>query len=282
MNWSRLVPGLNFWILGIGAGLISIHLTLTSRIHFSDLWGTSALFWAASCSLLWDKRSQLKTESGFFPSLLGALLLFLVLAKSSSIYGYDLFLRFFPLISALGFGLLVSGFKGLKQYWQELLLLSFIVIPPGLLLKFIDFGTLTAKFTAFILWYAGLAVSRQGLDLILPTGKVEVASGCTGAHAILQLLGISLVFLFMFPGTSRKQKIMLPLVAVAVAFVTNSLRVALMAILVAYSDRVAFDYWHSGTGSLIFSAIAVAIFGLFCWLTIMRNPPHEPDLSQPE
>ncbi len=282
MNWSRLVPGLNFWILGIGAGLISIHLTLTSRIHFSDLWGTSALFWAASCSLLWDKRSQLKTESGIFPSLLGSSILFLVLAKSSAIYGYDLFLRFSPFISAFGFGLLVSGFKGLKQYWQELLLLSFIVIPPGLLLKLIDFGTLTAKFTAFILWYAGLAVSRQGLDLILPTGKVEVASGCTGAHAILQLLGISLVFLFMFPGTSRKQKILLPLVAVTIAFVTNSLRVALMTMLVAYSNRASFDYWHSGTGSLIFSAIAVAIFGLFCWLTIMRNPPHDPDLSQPE
>jgi len=43
-----------------------------------------------------------------------------------------------------------------------------------------------------------------------------------------------------------------PIVAVLVAFVVNGVRVALMAILVAYSSQEAFEYWHTGTGSEIF------------------------------
>ena len=46
-------------------------------------------------------------------------------------------------------------------------------------------------------------------------------------------------------------------VSFALFFLVNGVRVALMAVLVALSDGEAFEYWHLGDGSLIFSAIAV-------------------------
>lgn len=268
----KLLPGFNFWIVGIAVGLIALHLTLTLKANNLDLLSTSLVFWAAVSSLVWDKKDQLRTESGIFSSFLGASLLTSVLLKSFLVPGNDIFLRFSPFISAFSLALLVSGAKGLKQYWQELLLLGFISIPQGLVHRFLDLSLLTAKFSASLLSGLGFSVARQGVFITLPSAKVEVASGCSGVNGMLQLLGLSLLFLFMFPQTNRKQKIFIPFLAVFIAFIVNGIRVAILTLLVASSNSEAFDYWHLGTGSQIFPMIGVFIFGLFCWFFILRKP----------
>ena len=146
---------IQFWLLGIATGLITIHLTLTSRANDASLLGTSSLFWIAVCSTIWHKRDTLNLESRVFASVWGLLIIAFVLLKSISVSGYDPFLRFFPLISTLGVALLASGFKGIKQYWQQLLILCFIVPSPGTLALLIDISPITAKFATFILWYMG-------------------------------------------------------------------------------------------------------------------------------
>jgi cyanoexosortase A len=261
----KLLPGFNFWIVGIAVGLIALHLTLTLKANNLDLLSTSLVFWAAVSSLVWDK-------SGIFSSFLGASLLTSVLLKSFLVPGNDIFLRFSPFISAFSLALLVSGAKGLKQYWQELLLLGFISIPQGLVHRFLDLTLLTAKFSASLLSGLGFSVYRQGVFITLPPAKVEVASGCSGVNGMLQLLGLSLLFLFMFPQTNRKQKIFIPFLAVFIAFIVNGIRVAILTLLVANSNSEAFDYWHLGTGSQIFPMIGVFIFGLLCWFFILRKP----------
>lgn len=271
MSWLKVAQDPKTWIVGIAIALIALHLILVERANNPDLVGMSLVFWVAVSTLIWERRNTFKLESGIFSSFLGASLLACVLLKSSSIAGYDFFLRILPFISAFSIALLASGVKGLKQYWQELFILAFIIIPPGLILRFFDIGTVTAKLTGFILWYAGFSVTRQDLLLILPTGSVEVGYGCTGVSAMLQLVGISILFLFMFPDHKRLHRILLPLVAIVIAFIVNTVRVALLALIV--SNTTAFDYWHQGTGSLIFSMIAVGIFGLFCWFTVLRKKP---------
>jgi cyanoexosortase A len=219
------------------------------------------------------KKDALDFESGAGSTILGILLITLVLLKSFSLSGYDIFLRISPLISTLGLGLIASGFKGLKQYWQELLIVGFIAIPPGLILNFMNVAPVTAKFSHFLLWYLGIDVTRQGVHLILERSSLEVASGCTGVSAILQLFGLGMLVLLMFP-TNFTQKIFVLIAATVVGFVVNGARVALMTYLLAYYGQKAFEYWHYGDGSLIFSMIAVAIFGLFCWFTVLRDEPN--------
>lgn len=274
LNKLRLAPGFNFWIVGIAVGLIALHLTLTLKANNLDLLSTSLVFWAAVFSLVWDKKDKLSTESGIFSSFLGASLLSSVLLKSALVSGNDVFLRFSPFISALSLALLVSGAKGLKQYWQELLLLGFISIPQGVVHKFFDFTLLTAQFSNFILQCFGFPVVRQGVFILLPPAKIEVASGCSGVNGMLQLLGLALLFIFMFPETNRKQKIVIPFVALFIAFIVNGIRVAILTLLVAYSNSKTFEYWHLGTGSQIFPMIGMIIFGLFCWFFILRKPPN--------
>jgi cyanoexosortase A len=264
-----------FWLLGIAAGLIAIHLTLTYRTDKTNLLGNSILFWVAVSSLVWNKRQTLKLESGIFASCLGAAILALVLLKSTSLPdGYFLLLS--PLMSALGLALIASGFQGLKQYWQELTALGFLGLPQVLLSVLVDPSLLTAQFAAFTLWYSGFNVSRSGVNIHLPTGHVEVYPGCSGIESMAQLLSLAGLFLIMFPIKGFKT-LFVPILAVLIAFVVNGVRVALMALLVASSKQEAFNYWHTGDGSAIFSMIAVLLFGLFCLFILQQAKPDSQD-----
>jgi cyanoexosortase A len=274
INWLKQIQEPKYWLLGIAAGLIALHLTLTSRTENTDLFGTMLLFWGVVAFLIWERHESLTLESGVFGSCFGASLIALILIKSSSISGYDFFIRVTPFLSGISLALLASGTKGLKQYWQELLILAYTAIPPGLIGVFVNVALLTAKFSAFILHYLGFEVVRQGVFLVLEKGSIEVYHGCSGVNAILQVLGLSLVFLLMFP-TTMGQKIVVPIIAVLIGFIVNAARVALMAVLVSLSQPEAFKYWHEGNGSVIFSMIAVFIFGLFCWFAILQEPQNK-------
>ncbi|HCV29999.1 MAG TPA: cyanoexosortase A [Microcoleaceae bacterium UBA9251] len=274
INWLKQIQEPKYWLLGIAAGLIALHLTLTSRTENTDLFGTMLLFWGVVCFLIWERHESLTLESGVFGSCFGASLIALILLKSSSISGYDFFIRVTPFLSGISLALLASGTKGLKQYWQELLILAYTAIPPGLIGVFVNVALLTAKFSAFILHYLGFEVVRQGVFLVLEKGSVEVYHGCSGVNAILQVLGLALVFLLMFP-TTMGQKIVVPIIAVLIGFIVNASRVALMAVLVSLSQPEAFKYWHEGNGSAIFSMIAVFIFGIFCWFAILQEPQNK-------
>ncbi|MBD1923690.1 cyanoexosortase A [Microcoleus sp. FACHB-831] len=283
MNWLKRIEDPKvwledpkFWLVGIAAALIALHLNLIGRAENIDLLSTSFLFWGAAATLVWDKREELKLESGVFSSFFGASLLAFLVLKSVFISGYDPFLRLSPFISAFSLALLASGVRGLKQYWQSLLILGFIAFPPTLLLRIIDLNLLTAKFAGFILWYAGFQVNRQGIILSLPNGSVEVLAGCSGVTSLFQVLGIAMIFLLMFP-TNWIQKIACLIVAPLLSFMVNGVRVALMAVLVSFSNMEAFTYWHTGNGSLIFSTIAVLLFGVFCRFAILRDEPENQD-----
>lgn len=265
-----------YWLLGIAVGLMAVNLTLTWRSDNVDVMGTSLLFWGCVAVLIWERKDDLRLDSGLFSSFAGVLIIALVMLKSATVSGYDIFLRVAPLMSGLGIGLLASGAKGLKQYWQEMLMLGFIAIPPGLVLRVVDTAPATAKFSGFLLWYLGADVTREGIYLILPEGSVEVATGCNGLNLILQLLGLSMLVLLMFP-TKRIHKIIVPAIATIIAFVVNAARVALLAAIVSSGNNKAFVYWHHGDGSLIFSTIAVLIFGAFCWVAILREEPENKE-----
>ncbi|MFB2770378.1 cyanoexosortase A [Pelatocladus sp. BLCC-F211] len=260
-----------FWLLIIGSGLISIHLTLSWRSGNSNLLSTSLLFWAAISFIIWEKRDNLSLESGILPSFLGFSLIWIALFKSASMTSFGGFLYVLPFIFGLGLALIASGFRGLNQYTGELITLfslSVSKLSPEWIIY--QLTLLTAKLSAFILWYTGFEVTLSGINVYLPNGSVEVLSGCSGLELISQMLGFAILFLLIFP-QNWQQKILVPVVAATVGFIVNAGRVALMAIIVAKDNMDAFDYWHSGNGSLLFSMISVIIFGSFCWFLIGRN-----------
>ncbi|MEL6261615.1 MAG: cyanoexosortase A [Cyanobacteria bacterium J06626_6] len=258
------------WLIGIFSGLAALHLNLAE--HFggkTDLSSSSLLFWVAAALLLWQKRHHLKLKSDLVSSLLGTAMLSLVLYKSLYLFEGDFFLRLSPLLSLFGWSLLASGIRGLKQYRRELFLLGFLAIPWEFIYLF-DISLLTAKFSTSILWLLGFDVVRQGVWIVLPAGSIEVYNGCSGVRMVFQLLGLSWLVLALVP-TRWPHRVLLPVMAISFGFTINAARVALMAVLVALSNPAGFDYWHVGTGSLIFSAIAVLAFGGLSFITLSKQ-----------
>jgi cyanoexosortase A len=278
LSGSKL-SGSRFWLIGIGAGLVGIHLTLVDRTGQAEMLSTSLLYWIAVSALIWKKRNELILNSSLPGTALGLFLVAIVLIKSQSLSSFDSFLRVTPLISAVGLAAIASGIRGIKQYWQELIVLSFMIPHSGVLSQAFDTSKLTAGFATGLLWCLGFDASRQGVYVLLPTGSVEVNPGCSGYGSILQLLSLAVIFLFMFP-THRFQKLLIPIAAICLGFSINTIRVAIMAVLSASGDKAAFLYWHNDEGSLVFSLISVLLFGLLCYFTLQQE--QLADDAEPE
>ncbi|WP_373542886.1 cyanoexosortase A [Chamaesiphon sp.] len=268
-----------FLLLVLGVAIVAVHLTLTFKVSGSDRQITSVLFWLTAAYLLWERQDKLEFQTGPVASLVGALLLAVLLIKSTG-YCEESFLVAYPFFAGIALALVAAGFRGLREYWRELVLLFFLGIPEVLLAKLTDPSPLTAQFASSLLWYSGFNVSLKGIYIHLPGGSVQVYSGCSGVVAMTQLLGMSILFLMLLPLPWKWfQKLVLPVAAIAIGFIVNALRVALMAILVAQKQMAAFDYWHAGSGSLVFSVIGT--FLLVILLKILIEV-FMPGLPQPE
>lgn len=254
-----------FWLLSLFAGLYSIYLTLVWQAENISHVAISILFGLGVFSLLQDKHQNLKLESHILPSLLGSIIIGGVLWYGSAYPTGDL-LRILPICTGLGVGLLASGFSGLWQYHRELIALFFLGVPSVIATAWLDISPITAGFSRLLLLYLGFNVVGEGTLVQLPTGSIRVVYDCSGIDQMNYLLGLAILCLVMFPLKGWFRNLMVPLVAITLGFLANSVRVALMAIFAA-SNRAAFDLWHTGEGSYAFAFIAVFILGLFYrWL----------------
>jgi cyanoexosortase A len=172
-------------------------------------------------------------------------------------------------MGTVGIALIASGWQGIKQYWRPILLAATLGIPITFLFaaieKVVPVNVFTAQFANAVLWYGGAKVSQNGITIISQFGAVEVARGCAGLPPILMLLRITMMFVLVFPVRQIHMWIMF-FAAAAIAFIINSMRVALLVVISA--DNGAFKYWHDGDGSQIFSVIAVSLLLWLCnWLS---------------
>lgn len=137
----------------------------------------------------------------------------------------------------------------------------------------IDLANLTAQFVNYLLLHLGFEVVRQDIIISLPTGAIRVEPGCSALRPIARLLQLSALILVM-TSTNLIQKIILPIMAILVAFIVNGIRVAVMALLVAYSKPEVFEFWHTGAGAHTISMGEILILWVLCQFLI-REDEHE-------
>ena len=273
----RLVDTTKMLLASLGISLCLVHLSMIWRVGALSFFGLSVVFWSAIAALIWDKRETLQLKSGIFSSCFAITLLlplliksvFLITQSTSSLY-------LFPLIAFFSLTLLASGFQGLGQYKREFLILFILcaVNPLTSLLGNFDPSPLTAKLTGYLLWYSGFETVREGVNLYFAgsSNGVEVYPGCSGLASMIDLLSLTLLFFLMFP-SNWKTKFILPIAAILIGFVMNSIRVALLAVIVAYHNRVGFEYWHSGEGSLLFSMMSMSLLCTVIYFLIQSPSP---------
>ena len=262
---------LEFWLLATWVSLIAINLTLVGRLAENiDETAIQILTWTVAILLVIRNRPNLKFESTPSAIAVGSLLIIWVLIKSLLTRRItDILFILTPIMATIGVALIASGWKGLRQYWQPILLAATLGIPTSFLFaaieKIIPVNVFTAQFANSVLWYGGVKVAQQGIEIFSQYGAVLVARGCAGLPPILMLVRITLMFVLVFPVSRFHMGILFPS-AIAIAFIVNSARVALLVIVSLQAD--SFKYWHTGDGSQIFSVVSVSILLALCnWLT---------------
>jgi cyanoexosortase A len=271
-----------FLLLVLSVAVMAIQLTLILKIGSPDRQITSILFWATAAYLIWERQDKLTFQTGIVACSIGTILLSLLLLKSAG-YSEESFLICYPFIAGIALTLIASGWRGFREYWRELVLLFFSGIPEVLFSKLTDPAPITAKFASSMLWFSGFPVIQKGIYLQLPGGNVQVYSGCSGVVAMTQLLGMAVLFLMLLPLPWKWfQKLIIPVAAVAIGFVVNAMRVSLMAILVSQKQMESFEYWHAGSGSLVFSVIGTSLLVLLVWILIQLLSPQLPEQEEPE
>jgi cyanoexosortase A len=302
LNWAKATEKLHLflgkllqrpdWLLwGFFGALLGFYFSLMVKAGYSyDHLSAITLGLSAICYRLWLRRDRLRFQTSPLAWGLGILLLFWVSLKGLVMLELDTFLRILPAISAVGFALIASGFRGLKQYWLEGLILCLFLLTtmPGMITsEIVQTNEISAIISASLLSNFGFEVIQQGVSVILPQGTVTVFGPCSPTIPIVRLLEMTVFFLAIYP-TTWLQRFVLPLAAVAIAIGVNSIRIAILALVNAAEDTQGFAYWHSGMGANMFSIANAIIFWLF-WELLTNLPQwlnqlgieEEDELEQP-
>lgn len=269
------IPG-NFLVAVIG-GVLAFYISLLWKMEDIAHAGMSAIFGLAIGSLLWEKRRKFISQSRLSDVLLGSTIIFWGIAQPL-LFNNELTLRLIPLIGGLGLAIMASGLRGIHHHWRELTMLFFLMVPKLVISAVTDISPLTAKFSAFLLWYSGFDVSLVESRIIaLPTGSIKVYGPCSGLESMTYLLGLSVVCLILYPLTRRIHQVIVPLLALVIGFSTNAIRVMALAVLSAQDRTTTFDYWHEGEGSLVVGMIGVLILGTAYYLLLSKSEVQVPE-----
>jgi cyanoexosortase A len=279
----------NFLSLVILGLIFAIYLTIYWRCN-EDINRVFVLGIIYACFFFkfYQKQNEINFSSSLWSRLTGLLLIFIPLVRSrfilfieeGSAFQYLSFL--FVFISVLGYLILIIGFKGLKQFKQELIFLSIasILLPfiniivsiTGSNIKDNFLTVISAKFATFFLWYLGFNPVNQSTIIDVNGGAIDVIWGCTGWLLFMLLLQLSCCVLFVFR-SSFKNSFFPFIISFFISFILSIIRLIIMALVV--KDKVAFYYWHHGQGSSLFTSASMILF----WGIIFFKLPNSLSLD---
>jgi exosortase/archaeosortase family protein len=96
---------------------------------------------------------------------------------------------------------------------------------------------------------------------------------------IAQVICIAVIFLLAFPLRSLLSRILVFTLAPLIGLASNTIRIAILALCVANGNGKGsglFRFFHDDIGSLIFSGIAVFVFGILYMRLLERELPPLP------
>lgn len=156
----------------------------------------------------------------------------------------------------LGVTLTVGGAKALKFFAFPILYLILMVpLPAGIYASFAaPLQLLASKVAVWVLRTAGAYVYADANIIRFAGGKsLAVAEACSGLRSILGLTATGLAFVYILREETWVVKVILVLMTVPIAILTNIVRVSGTGLLYHFvSPRSAEGFFHSVSGWLIF------------------------------
>lgn len=241
--------------------LVLIHFSLGVYLGKQAYLMMSLLLWGSLYLLLWDKRQSFTRNQDKVSRFLGYLVV-AVLLVFCVVHPGEKELGFFPLAAFLGWFLIFIGISQAKFYSKEFCILAVFGIPKLIPDTALGLAPITAKFSAYTLWYLGYPVSLlNNIYIQIPNGGVEVVPACSGINLIVHMLSIAVIFLCVFPA-SRTHTVFFVVFAILLGFFMNVIRVAMLAALSTPQFVNQFHYWHSASGASFFVLLTLIIYGV--------------------
>ena len=152
------------------------------------------------------------------------------------------------------------------------------IIPEGPL------SVLTANLGGFWLGIFGFDNVVRNKTILMPTGGVEVLPACNGVDMIAQVVCIAVIFQLAFPLRSLLSRFLIFTLAPLIGLASNTIRIAVLVLCVANGNGKGsslFSFFHDDLGSLLFSGIAVYVFGIL-YMRLLERELQPLPIIQPE
>jgi exosortase len=209
-----------------------------------------------SAYLIWRKRAELLTLPAH-PNWQG---LFIVLASLGLLFlgtlGAELFLTRIALVSTVaGLVIYFLGWPTLRSISFPMALLLLMIPLPALVYNEIVFPLqfVASSFATRTLETLNLfPVLKEGNILVLPENRIEVVEACSGIRSLMSLITLAVCYGY-FAERNRYLRIVLVLLVIPLAVISNGLRVVGTAMLTYYwGPEAAEGFLHSFSGWVIF------------------------------
>ena len=267
------------WIkLGLyGLLLLGIYYSAFTRLVTHD-WEKEAysycwLILPVVFFLIWLKRDELASTpsepswAGLVPVGFG--IVFFWLGELGGEY-FTMYVSFWLIL--VGICLLHLGWKKLKTIGFALFFILTLFPAPNFINTriMLQLRLISSKLGVAMIQAYGLPAIRQGNIIDLGFTKLQVVDACSGLHSLISLIVLSLLLVYFFKDHIWKRAVLL-LSSIPLAIVTNSMRIAMTAILYKhFGAGVAEGFFHGFSGLLIF---AICIPVLLIEMKILEKLP---------
>lgn len=200
---------------------------------------------------------------GFVLLLIGLILLFLGEISDLLFFGWA---GFFPAL--LGSLLLLFGHRSVSPY-AGALLLNFMAkpLPDSVVPKlFFPLQVFAAKVSAETLDLLQVPVYLKGNVIEIPGMQLMVEEACSGMRSLMALLTVAIIVLLSLE-VPRFAKLFIFLLAVAIAISLNVVRVASTGVLAHFYDpRAASGFFHTFSGMVVFVLGLIILYSVGSWI----------------
>lgn len=269
------------WPLGIGvAGLVLALLFARGIAAVAGNWSEPEyshgwLIPAVSLVVLWQRRHRILAAAGS-GSWAGAGLvgLGLVLLGFAWMALMQVPQAVALLVVLAGLGLAAIGPAGMRPAWLPLAFLLFALPVPNTVYLVLStkLQLLSSQLGAWLLQLLGISVYLDGNVIDLGDFRLQVAEACSGLRYLFPLsaFGFLCAWLYRAPLWARG---LVFLATIPITILTNSARIALTGVLMAWGSReLAEGFLHLFEGWIIFLVALALLFALMAGLARLRAP----------
>lgn len=256
--------------LPVGLALLVMYMPLYYTMA-TTLWNRDEeihgpIVFAVCFYLIWQARRVLRDDPitktspiiGWTALIFG--LLFYALGQSQQILMFSVGSQVLVL---LGIVLITRGKPALKELWFPIFFIFFMVPLPSFLVD-----TLTNPLKHHVsalaeqfLYMMHYPIARNGVILTIGPYQLFVADACSGLHSIFSLSAMGFLYLYLMRHDSMLRNILLIATILPIAFLSNVVRVVILALITYYlGDEAGQGFLHGFAGIMLFIIAVLCLF----------------------